>query len=182
VPGRWRQLGVTPVTARHIRRGYLVTPASRGIVSGRKFVYAAYVTATVLTSVLTGSAAVTYLMGHEYPKSMLDMKRLPRSWMPMLGILLVAGALGLLAGFVVRNGHCGRHRGACLVRKPEPNAHPGVHVPSQHGSVLSKPELFQRLRQPQRGGGGGDGARTLMHWVRLLRRQGKRHALFVSAA
>jgi len=64
-------------------------------------VFAAYVTVTILTSVFTGIAAATYLIGHDYPKAQLDMKRLPRSWMPMLGALLAAGSLGLLAGFAV---------------------------------------------------------------------------------
>ena len=63
--------------------------------------FATYVTVTVLAAVFTGSAAVTYLIGHAYPKAQLDMKRLPRSWVPMLGTLLAAGSLGLLAGFAV---------------------------------------------------------------------------------
>jgi DoxX-like family len=64
-------------------------------------VFAAYVALTILTSVFAGSAAVFYLIGHAYPKAMMDMKRLPRSWMPILGTLLGAGSLGLLAGFVL---------------------------------------------------------------------------------
>jgi hypothetical protein len=64
-------------------------------------VFAAYVTVTSLTSVFTGIAAVTYLIGHDYPKAQVDMKRLPRSWVPMLGTLLAGGSLGLLAGFAV---------------------------------------------------------------------------------
>jgi hypothetical protein len=43
----------------------------------------------------------TYLIGHDYPKAQLDMKRLPRSWMPGLGMVLAAGSSGLLAGFAV---------------------------------------------------------------------------------
>ena len=62
---------------------------------------AAYVTVTILAAVFTGIAAVTYLIGHDYPKAQADMKRVPRSWLPVLGTLLAAGALGLLAGFVV---------------------------------------------------------------------------------
>ncbi len=62
---------------------------------------AAYVTVTILASAFTGIAAVTYLIGHDYPKAQADMKRLPRSWVPMLGTLLAAGSLGLLAGFAV---------------------------------------------------------------------------------
>jgi DoxX-like family len=64
-------------------------------------VFAAYVTVTILASAFTGTAAVTYLIGHDYPKAQADMKRLPRWWVPMLGSLLAAGSLGLLAGFAV---------------------------------------------------------------------------------
>jgi hypothetical protein len=64
-------------------------------------VFATYVTVTIIASVLTGIAAVTYLIGHDYPKAQADMKRLPRSWVPVLGVLLAAGSLGLLAGFAV---------------------------------------------------------------------------------
>ncbi|GAB3957051.1 DoxX family protein [Micromonospora vulcania] len=63
--------------------------------------FAAYVTVTIVASVFNGIAAVTYLIGHDYPKAQADMKRLPRSWVPRLGMLLAAGSLGLLAGFVV---------------------------------------------------------------------------------
>jgi hypothetical protein len=64
-------------------------------------VFAAYVTVTVVAAVFAGSAAVTYLIGHEYPKAQLDMKRLPRTWAPRLGAVLAAGAVGLVAGFAV---------------------------------------------------------------------------------
>ncbi len=63
--------------------------------------FAAYVTVTIVASAFTGIAAVTYLIGHPYPKAQVDMKRLPRSWVPMLGTLLAAGSFGLLAGFAV---------------------------------------------------------------------------------
>ncbi|GAA3340038.1 hypothetical protein GCM10020358_26090 [Amorphoplanes nipponensis] len=63
--------------------------------------FAAYVTVTVLAAIFTGFAAVTYLIGHEYPKAQADMKRIPRSWVPVLGTLLAAGSLGLVAGFAV---------------------------------------------------------------------------------
>ena len=63
--------------------------------------FAAYVTITIVASVFTGIAAFTYLIGHDYPKAQVDMKRLPRTWVPRLGTLLAAGSLGLLAGFVV---------------------------------------------------------------------------------
>ena len=63
--------------------------------------FAAYVTVTVVAAVFTGAAAVTYLIGHEYPKAQLDMKRLPRSWGPRLGLVLAAGSLGLVGGFAL---------------------------------------------------------------------------------
>jgi hypothetical protein len=64
-------------------------------------VFVGYVTVTIVASVVTGIAAVTYLIGHEYPKAQADLKRVPRSWVPTLGVLLAAGSLGLVAGFVV---------------------------------------------------------------------------------
>lgn len=63
--------------------------------------FAAYVTVTIVASVFTGIAAFTYLSGHDYPKAQADMKRVPRSWIPRLGMALAAGSLGLLAGFAV---------------------------------------------------------------------------------
>ncbi|GIF73580.1 DoxX family protein [Asanoa siamensis] len=63
--------------------------------------FAAYVTVNVIASVLTAAAAVTYFIGHDFPKAQMRMKRLPLSWMPMLGTFLAAGSLGLLAGFAV---------------------------------------------------------------------------------
>ncbi|RKN40996.1 DoxX family protein [Micromonospora endolithica] len=63
--------------------------------------FAAHVTVTVVAAFFTGSAAVTYLIGHDYPKAQADMKRVPRSWVPVLGLLLAAGSLGLVAGFFV---------------------------------------------------------------------------------
>ncbi|RLP88290.1 MULTISPECIES: DoxX family protein [unclassified Micromonospora] len=63
--------------------------------------FAAHVTVTILASVFTGIAAVTYLIGHDYPKAQADMKRVPRSWLPLLGMALAAGSVGLLAGFAV---------------------------------------------------------------------------------
>ncbi|GAB3840463.1 DoxX family protein [Dactylosporangium cerinum] len=63
--------------------------------------FAAYVTLTIVAALFTGSAAVTYLIGHDYPKAQADIKRIPRSWVPRLGAVLAAGSLGLLAGFAV---------------------------------------------------------------------------------
>lgn len=63
--------------------------------------FAAYVTVTIVASIFNGFAAVTYLIGHDYPLAQADIKRVPRSWVPMLGTFLAAGSLGLLAGFAV---------------------------------------------------------------------------------
>ncbi len=63
--------------------------------------FAAYVTVTIIGAVFNGAAAVTYLIGHEYPKTQADMKGLPRKWVPVLGVLLAAGTVGLLAGLAV---------------------------------------------------------------------------------
>ncbi|WP_406118043.1 DoxX family protein [Streptomyces sp. NBC_00989] len=63
--------------------------------------FAAYLTVTILGAVFNGAAAVTYLIGHEYPKTQADMKGLPRKWVPVLGMLLAAGTAGLLAGLAV---------------------------------------------------------------------------------
>jgi hypothetical protein len=63
--------------------------------------FAAYITVTIVAILFHGAAAFTYLTGHEYPKQQADMKRIPRSWVPVLGALLAAGTLGLAAGLVV---------------------------------------------------------------------------------
>ncbi|MDL4775793.1 MULTISPECIES: DoxX family protein [Thermomonosporaceae] len=63
--------------------------------------FAAYVTVTILGAVINGAAAVFYLIGHEYPKTQADMKGVPRTWVPVLGTLLAAGAVGLPAGLAM---------------------------------------------------------------------------------
>jgi hypothetical protein len=63
--------------------------------------FAAYVTITIVASVFTGTAAVSYLIGHPFTKAQTEMKRLPSSWAPRLGAVLAAGSLGLLVGFAV---------------------------------------------------------------------------------
>jgi hypothetical protein len=62
---------------------------------------AVHVTITAIAALFTGSAAFFYLSGHEYQRTQADMKRIPRSWVPWLGVALAAGSLGLLAGFAV---------------------------------------------------------------------------------
>jgi hypothetical protein len=64
-------------------------------------VLGAYIVVTIVASVVNGIAAGTYLIGHEFPKAQADMKRIPQSWVPVLGGLLAAGSVGLLAGFAV---------------------------------------------------------------------------------
>jgi hypothetical protein len=41
------------------------------------------------------------LFGSEYSKNQADINRVPRSWIRPLGVVLAAGALGLLVGFAV---------------------------------------------------------------------------------
>ncbi|MBB5780313.1 DoxX family protein [Nonomuraea jabiensis] len=60
-----------------------------------------YLAITLLASAVIGLAAVANLIGHDYPKRQADNMRVPHSWMLPLGLLLGAGALGLLAGFAV---------------------------------------------------------------------------------
>ncbi|MET8214301.1 DoxX family protein [Streptomyces hirsutus] len=60
--------------------------------------FVAFATVSILGAVFNGAAAVTYLIGHEYPKSQPDMKGIPRKYVPVLGALLAAGTVGLLAG------------------------------------------------------------------------------------
>ncbi|MFD6177487.1 MULTISPECIES: DoxX family protein [unclassified Isoptericola] len=61
----------------------------------------AAVVVTILGAVINGAAAAFYLAGHEYPRSQADMKGIPRRYVPMLGMLLAAGAVGLLVGFAL---------------------------------------------------------------------------------
>ncbi|MEV6071215.1 DoxX family protein [Nocardia sp. NPDC052001] len=64
-------------------------------------VFIAFVTVSILGVLFNGAAAVTYLIGREYPKTQADMKGIPRKYVPVLGTLLAAGAIGLLAGLAV---------------------------------------------------------------------------------
>lgn len=63
--------------------------------------HATYLTVTLLGALFNGTAAVTYLIGHEYPKTQADMKGIPRKYVPVLGTLLAAGTTGLLTGLAV---------------------------------------------------------------------------------
>ncbi|MEV7526589.1 DoxX family protein [Streptomyces sp. NPDC091371] len=64
-------------------------------------VFVAYLVVTLVTSVVNGLAAIANFVGHDYPKSQADKLGVPRSWMRPLGVLLGAGALGLLVGIEV---------------------------------------------------------------------------------
>jgi DoxX-like family len=64
-------------------------------------VFALYLVVTLLAAAFTGSAATANLTGHNYPKAQADSLGVPRTWIPPLGVLLGAGALGLLAGTAV---------------------------------------------------------------------------------
>ncbi|GAA1579596.1 hypothetical protein GCM10009804_40240 [Kribbella hippodromi] len=63
--------------------------------------FVTYAVVTIFAALLYASAAVVYLIGHEFPKAQMDIKRLPRSWVPVFGVLLAAGALGLVGGFAL---------------------------------------------------------------------------------
>jgi hypothetical protein len=64
-------------------------------------VYAAYLAFTLLAAGLTGSAAIANVVGHSYPKAQADKVRVDHKWIFPFGLLLGAGALGLLAGLAV---------------------------------------------------------------------------------
>lgn len=63
--------------------------------------FTTYIVVTVLAAAANGGAAFANFAGHEYVKTQADKMRVPQSWRLPLGSLLAAGALGLLAGFVV---------------------------------------------------------------------------------
>jgi hypothetical protein len=60
-----------------------------------------YAALTVLASTFVGAAAFANLAGSDYSKTQADHNRVPRSWIRPLGLVLAAGAVGLLIGFVV---------------------------------------------------------------------------------
>lgn len=60
--------------------------------------FAIYVAVTLIAAALNGSAAVMNLIGHQYPLVEADRNEVPRSWVRPLGVLLGAGATGLLVG------------------------------------------------------------------------------------
>ena len=61
----------------------------------------AYIAITVLAAVAMASAATLSLVRHRLVVAAADVVELPRSWVPRLGALLGAGALGLIVGFAL---------------------------------------------------------------------------------
>ena len=60
-----------------------------------------YFVATVLAALANGYAAALNFVGAESVKVVADRVQISRTWMVPLGVLLAAGAGGLLAGFAV---------------------------------------------------------------------------------
>lgn len=60
-----------------------------------------YAVVTLLAVTFVGGAALANLIGLDYSKNQADTNRVPHSWTRPLGVVLGAGALGLLAGFAV---------------------------------------------------------------------------------
>ncbi|MFY7066679.1 DoxX family protein [Nocardiopsis changdeensis] len=60
-----------------------------------------HLAAVLPAALLCAAAAVANLTGHRYPREEADRLGVPRTWIPVLGTLLGAGALGLLAGLAV---------------------------------------------------------------------------------
>ncbi|HEY3514305.1 MAG TPA: DoxX family protein [Kribbella sp.] len=63
--------------------------------------HVAYLATTLLAAALTGSAAVANLIGHSYPKAQADLVHVDHKWIVPFGLILGAGAAGLLAGIAV---------------------------------------------------------------------------------
>lgn len=63
--------------------------------------FVTYAVVTLLAATFVGSAALANLLGLDYSKNQADINRVPRSWIRPLGVVLAAGALGLLAGFAI---------------------------------------------------------------------------------
>ncbi len=63
--------------------------------------FVAYAVVTLLAATFVGGAAVANLAGLDYSKDQADINRVPHSWIRPLGVVLAAGAVGLLAGFAV---------------------------------------------------------------------------------
>ncbi|MGW8376347.1 DoxX family protein [Streptomyces sp. ODS28] len=64
-------------------------------------VFGVYLGVTLLAAGVNGMAAVANLVGHDYPLREAERLRVPRGWTLPLGLLLGAGALGLVVGIGV---------------------------------------------------------------------------------
>ncbi|WP_435591298.1 DoxX family protein [Nocardia sp. bgisy118] len=63
--------------------------------------FALYVTLTALTALGAATGAWMDFVRHPIPVAASKQVQVPESWMLPLGVLLGAGALGLVAGFVI---------------------------------------------------------------------------------
>ncbi|WP_306371113.1 DoxX family protein [Nocardiopsis sp. CC223A] len=57
-----------------------------------------HLAASLPAVVVCGAASIANLTGHRYPREQADLLGVPHTWIPVLGALLGAGALGLLVG------------------------------------------------------------------------------------
>jgi DoxX-like family len=63
--------------------------------------HTAYVAVTIVVALANSYAAVLSLVGAESVREVADEVRVPQMWMIPFGVLLAAGAVGLVAGFGV---------------------------------------------------------------------------------
>jgi DoxX-like family len=59
-----------------------------------------YVLVTVMTAIITGAIAIPDFIPAEFVLANSAKVHVPRSWLPMLGTLKLAGAIGLLVGLI----------------------------------------------------------------------------------
>jgi DoxX-like family len=59
-----------------------------------------YVVVTVITAIITAAVAIADFIPAGFVLANSARVHVPRSWLPMLGILKLAGAIGLLVGLV----------------------------------------------------------------------------------
>jgi hypothetical protein len=96
----------------------------------------AYVVATILAALANGCAASLNFLGAESVKVVADRVHVARGWMLPLGTLLGAGAIGLLAGFVVPALGVAAAIGLCLYFICAVTAHLRVHDHELGGAVF----------------------------------------------
>ena len=98
--------------------------------------YVIYVVTTVLAALANGYAASLNFLGAESVKVVADRVQVARGWMVPLGTLLAAGAIGLLAGFVVPALGMAAAIGLCLYFICAVTAHLRVHDRKVAGAVF----------------------------------------------